>query len=80
MTTLPSLGFITSLARAAFSSRKASFGTVAPLPGDLAQLASWIAAGDLRVPKETFAFADASAAYERFLSGKAIGKVGLTIA
>lgn len=80
VTTLPGLGLLTSVVRAAFSSRSAAFLTVQPLPSDLAQLCAWVASGAIRVPKESVALADAATAYQMLEGGKLVGKVGISVA
>ena len=80
VTTLPSLGLVLGLARAALSSRRCKMVVAKPIARDLDQLATWLDEGKL-VPAvdHVYPFAELHAAFERLKSGDARGKIAVTI-
>ncbi len=77
LTTLPGLGFLVGMARAAFSSRGTSFIAVSPVRSDLERIAAWLADGSLRSVGESFHFEGVKGAFERLEGGEVVGKIGV---
>ena len=80
LTLLPTPSLATGMLAALFSKRRCAFVVVSATPADLEWLAARVVAGELSVPIEaSFPLAEAPAALALLASGKAAGKVVVTI-
>ena len=80
ITLLPSLGLVTGMARALFSSRRCAMLVVAPRAADFAELAGWFDAGKLKPQLDaTYPLAELPAALERQRTGEVRGKLAIAV-